>query len=147
MNEDTEILATRITACCFCMLKPSVLVPGAVGVFACVDIPKGTIIFRDSLDYEWVPFEEDDLAKLPPHLQRLSQMFCTQDDGVRYLPSVGFNNLTIDFYLNHSKAPNTKVDDSGEGYMFTALRPIKAGEELTYDYRTVEGIYDPLWDV
>lgn len=43
-------------------------------------------------------------------------------------------------YLNHSCDPNMGIRGR---VRFYALRPIKAGEELTFDYSTTEG--DELW--
>jgi hypothetical protein len=48
-------------------------------------------------------------------------------------------------HINHSCDPNTYVRTlAGQRYVF-ALRPIAAGEEITYDY-CVNGYGDTLWD-
>ncbi|HVV26168.1 MAG TPA: SET domain-containing methyltransferase [Candidatus Saccharimonadales bacterium] len=46
--------------------------------------------------------------------------------------------------INHSCEPNLGVRNNDcNGYDFIALRDIKAGEELTWDYETTE--YEVLW--
>jgi hypothetical protein len=45
----------------------------------------------------------------------------------------------IDDYLNHACAPNLRLD--GERLCFVAVRPIAAGEQLTFNYLTSE------WDM
>ncbi|MEX0651878.1 MAG: SET domain-containing protein [Candidatus Paceibacterota bacterium] len=37
-------------------------------------------------------------------------------------------------YINHSCKPNCEVDTSGKRVFVSAIKRIKAGEELTYDY-------------
>jgi len=54
-------------------------------------------------------------------------------NGVMHIPDHGTNVVRMNCYLNHSTAPNMRTRD---GYVFTALRKIMAGEELTVDYRT-----------
>ena len=43
------------------------------------------------------------------------------------------NLMTVAWYLNDSKKPNVVCDKE---YVFSALRNIKKGEELTVDYST-----------
>ena len=58
----------------------------------------------------------------------------------KYTIQSGFNVHTIPDdvsgkYINHSCFPNTIVNDKNQ---FVALRNIKIGEELTFDYETTE---------
>jgi hypothetical protein len=46
------------------------------------------------------------------------------------------STMGYDDFLNHSCNPNCYIDFNG--IRLTALRPIKAGEELTYNYNTTE---------
>jgi hypothetical protein len=43
----------------------------------------------------------------------------------------------VDDYVNHSCEPNCRVDLTGDAPALRALRPIAAGEEVTYDYSTL----------
>lgn len=47
-------------------------------------------------------------------------------------------------YINHSCSPNCSVYP---GFVVTAVRPIKAGDELTVDYRTMDHVQvgKPCW--
>jgi hypothetical protein len=44
------------------------------------------------------------------------------------------------YYINHSCDPNAGFDDS---FVLRPIRPIKAGEEITFDYATLERVI--LW--
>lgn len=46
-----------------------------------------------------------------------------------------FNDLSIEWYMNHSCEGNVGFNDNGD---FIAIRDIKRGEELTYDYGLAE---------
>ncbi len=45
-------------------------------------------------------------------------------------------------FINHSCAPNCEPDEIGRRVWIFALRNIKAGEELTYDYNLYDGELD-----
>jgi SET domain-containing protein len=47
-------------------------------------------------------------------------------------------------FINHSCAPNCEPDEIGGRVWIFALRNIKAGEELTYDYSLYDGELDDL---
>lgn len=91
------------------------------GVFACEDIPKGACI----VEYTGKPVP--DMTKV-------------RDTG-KYLFDVG-KGKTIDGniksnrarFINHSCAPNCEANGPSGRVFILALRRIKAGEELTYDY-------------
>ena len=110
-------------------LKPSKI--HGVGVFAIMDIPKGTYVFReDDESIVWV--EKESLQFLPTEVKELYDDFCIID-GKRYGCPRHFDALTPSWYLNHSETPNVAAD---KDFRFFALRDIKIGEELTTDYRT-----------
>lgn len=109
-------------------LEPS---PHGVGVFAIVDIPKGTYIFEPD-DTPIVKVSPAELNTLAQPLRRLYHDFCVLRDGVYECP-VSFNQLTPSWYLNNSGDPNVAPD---EELRFYALRDISAGEELTASYET-----------
>ncbi len=45
-------------------------------------------------------------------------------------------------FINHSCDPNCEADEVKGRVTITAIRPIKAGEELTYDYNLYDGELD-----
>jgi hypothetical protein len=108
-----------------------------IGVFAIIDIPKGIEIFsEDQSDFIWLKEKELGLDTLPESIRKLYDDFCVikdQGDYKMYGCPNNFSNLTISWYLNHSKTPNVYCDQE---YNFSTLRDIKAGEELTVNYDT-----------
>lgn len=61
-----------------------------------------------------------------------------------YLFGVGDGRRVIDghgtaMFLNHSCAPNCETEEERGRVWIRALRPIRAGEELTYDYHLYDG--------
>ena len=59
------------------------------------------------------------------------RMFCYYDKDEYLVPSIGLNSMNMAFYMNHSKTPNVEYRKNNE---LVALRKIKAGEELFFDY-------------
>jgi hypothetical protein len=102
-----------------------------VGVIAIRDIPKGTWVFRGE-DERVVWVSRAWVRRLPPALRRLYEDFAMLWDDRLGVPRT-LNMLSVGWYLNHSEIPNVEADDDGR---FHALRRIRAGEELTADYRT-----------
>ena len=106
--------------------------PGkGVGVFAIRDIPEGCNPFvGDDAGSTWVPAATVD-AIADVELRRMYLDFCPLV-GDRYLAPPDFNNMSISWYMNHSDEPNMMSD---ENVNFRVKRLIRAGEELTADYR------------
>jgi SET domain-containing protein len=102
-----------------------------VGVFAIIDIPKGTYVFEPD-DDKLIKVASTEIEGLSEPLRKLYEDFCPLNDGRFECPS-SFNRLTPSWYLNFSENPNLAADLS---LKFYALRDIKAGEELTADYST-----------
>lgn len=104
-----------------------------VGVFAVQNIKKGTYIFpNDKVKIVWV--SNSTFKGLPAGVKRLYRDFCIiKDEGKTYGCPRNFNEMTISWYLNHSKKPTVGCD---KHFDFFALKNIKAGEELTVDYDT-----------
>jgi len=109
-----------------------------IGVFAIVDIPKGTYVFEgDKSKVVWFTEEEIQLSTLPQVVQDIYKDFYIKSigDSKKYgCPDI-FNNMPISWYLNKSKNPNMACDKKKD-YDFYAIDDIKAGDELTVDYST-----------
>lgn len=100
------------------------------GVFSYRAIREGTVLwtFDPSIDWRIQPSE---LAAFPePYRSRLHSYSYADPDGSYVL--CGDNAR----YMNHSDDPN--CDDSGPTFTI-ARRRIRAGEELTCDYRSFDG--------
>jgi hypothetical protein len=118
-------------------MRPSTVDQGGVGVFAVVDIAEGRKV-ADGIQVEdygdLVPWEE--FETYDADVRRKVRDFCIgTPEG--FLPPEGldFNKLSIEWYLNHSCEGNCGFNEEGD---FIAIREIKKGEELTYDYGLAE---------
>ncbi|MBS0250397.1 MAG: SET domain-containing protein [Proteobacteria bacterium] len=110
-----------------------------IGLFAAEDIPKGTVTWRFMERFDRL-LTEDEMESLPEvarcglldhvYLHEASGMFVLCADNARF--------------MNHADHPNTEgVHEPGsiEGYDI-ASRDIRAGEEITCDYRTFDAHVD-----
>lgn len=95
-----------------------------VGIFAGIDIPKGTLVYvRDVLEIELSPMR---FASLEEPLRSVAEKYS-------FIDAHGYYILSWDTakYVNHSCEPNT----ISTGYGFEiAIRDISAGEEITDEY-------------
>jgi len=116
-------------------IRPSAI--HGVGIFAATDIRKGQFVAEGihEGDYErLVPWSE--LADFPEHIQRKIMDFCIgTPEGFIPPDDLDFDRLSLEWFFNHSCDGNLGFNDKGD---FVALRDIKAGEELTYDYGLAE---------
>jgi SET domain-containing protein len=104
-----------------------------VGVFAIRNIKKGAYVFPGD-DDELVWIKKNTLKNVAKRIKRLYEDFCViKEKGKIYGCPKNFNQMTIAWYLNHSKKPNVGCD---RNYNFFTLKNVKAGEELTADYDT-----------
>jgi SET domain-containing protein len=108
-----------------------------IGVFAIIDIPKGTYLFvGDNSEMYWFSVDELNFNSMPKPIQKLYKDFCVYktEDGINKIgcPS-SFNNMPISWFLNNSESPNVICDKE---YNFYTSRKIKKGEELTVNYKT-----------
>jgi SET domain-containing protein len=103
------------------------------GVFALARLPKGTCI----IEYKGRRMSWDEATALPdsdPSNPAHTFLFGL-DDGRVIDPRVGGNAAR---WINHSCDPNCEaVEDGARRIYVEARRAIRAGEELTYDYRLV----------
>ena len=96
-----------------------------LGVFANVDFSAGDIIEL----CPYIVIDDDDLEEI----NRLNDyLFSSPDQVGDYLVVLGFGMM-----YNHDNQPNAEweIDDEDHRFVkFTALRDIKAGEEITQNY-------------
>lgn len=106
------------------VLKPSNI--DGVGVFAAHPITKGTPLKL---------FEDNDTVRIlattdiPDYFKR----YCLELNGELHAPA-NFSRMSVGWYLNHSEEPNV----AHENYQYFALTDIKAHEEITINYATVD---------
>jgi SET domain-containing protein len=102
-----------------------------VGVRAIRAIPAGALVFRgESERVVWR--SRAAVRRMAPAIRALYEDFGMVSGGKIGVPP-SLNMLSVGWYVNHSDRPNVEAGDDGR---FRALRRIRAGEELTADYRT-----------
>lgn len=112
------------------ILKPSKL--GGVGVFCTHGIVKGTrlVLFPDLKPryFSTARMERD------PRLQAFCQVYGV-DVGSGSVVARSFSHMHVGWYLNHSDEPSAHQ----ERFKYFASRDIEANEEITIDYRALDG--------
>ncbi len=111
-------------------LKPSILMKGEVGLFAAAPLKAREVVIEAKAfsDEKLVTWEE--YNKLDSVTKRKIMDFCCGRDEGFYAPK-DLNLISIAWHMNHSCDPNIGFDKS---YNFVAMRNIKKGEELVWDY-------------
>ncbi len=118
------------------LLRPSKI--EGIGCFCDIAIKKGeTVRVWDGKDSEWVPLKK---AHASPHAEFYKRMGIRNEGG--YWAPKDFLVMSAGWYMNHSATPNLQSDDGDRTYY--AVRDIKAGEELTMDYRRMDDRHDNL---
>ena len=116
-------------------LRPSEIC--GIGVFAAKPIQKNRKIANGlaAEDFETLVSWKEGL-KFDIAVRKKIQDFCIGTPRGFIPPeNLDFNRLSIEWYLNHSCAGNVGFDRNGD---FVAIRNIKKGQELTYDYGLAE---------
>lgn len=103
-----------------------------LGVFAKHDMPKGTVLSRFMPPFD-AQFPHELMVSLTPVEQDYLKVYAYRSKFTRLWVLDGDN----DRYMNHSADPNTSMHPDGTSEN-VSLRDIKAGEELTCDYRTFD---------
>lgn len=105
-------------------LYPSKVCPG-VGVFALVDIPRDTCIFKsngaEKVSWDLIPKELESKV-----------MSLTHWDDEGFWLNCDLARVGAEYYINHSHSPNVMYDTS-TGALY-AMRDIQKDEELLHYY-------------
>jgi len=115
----------------YCRIQPSAL--HGVGVFAIRRIPKGINPLEVPIPTELAELTDADVRALPPGIRRMIKQYAANQDGRYVLPTLGFNLVELEYFVNHSTKPNMVFDD--EAGCYRTGRIIARGEELTGDYK------------
>ncbi len=102
------------------------------GVFATTRIRKGTRIIEYTGEH--LPWKE--AMKRPPHkpVDPYHTFFFSLDEGDVIDAAVGGNESR---WINHSCEPNCEATEKNGRIFVRALRTVRRGEELFYDYKIV----------
>jgi hypothetical protein len=103
-----------------------------IGLFAAEDIAQGTVVWRFMEGFDLL-LEPAAIAALPEVAREECLKYAYLHEGLaKYVYCL--DNAR---FFNHSEAPNTRgLYPAGEVHgIDVAVRPIKAGEEITCDYR------------
>lgn len=121
----------------YCRLQRSRI--HGIGIFAIRDIPKGLNPFLPNAGTRWIEFDKGEIEQLHPGVQKMVADFFTYEGSKVWIPEHGLNGMNISFFANTSDKPNLRPrkDKNGINDLYT-IRRIKAGEELTVDYRDYE---------
>lgn len=125
MNDITPIDFLNVTV--KVKLAPSPI--HGVGVFAIRDIPKQTKLFADRSPHPY-RISPGNLGKLFPQVREL---LTQRWPGIVQGKGFAYPDFHIQGYMNHSDDPNY------DAHLDLSLRDIEAGEEITEDYRQIEG--------
>ena len=109
------------------------------GVFAVADLRKGEVL----IEYVGEVIDWDEALRRHPHdpAQPDHTFYFHIEDGRVIDANVGGNAAR---WINHSCAPNCEADEVDGRVFIKALRSIKAGEELFYNYGlTIDERYTP----
>ncbi len=109
------------------------------GVFALQDIAKGEVL----IEYVGEIIDWEEAQRRHPHdPANPNHTFYFQVDADHIIDALYGGNAAR--WINHSGAPNCEAEEDGGRIFIKALRRIRAGEELNYDYGLVlEERYTP----
>ncbi|HEY4509359.1 MAG TPA: SET domain-containing protein [Candidatus Paceibacterota bacterium] len=111
-------------------IKPTKILDGEVGLFSTRAVSKGSVIVEAKYysDIKILPITKFDALDVVTKGKVLG--FCpSTPKGFEVPPDL--NYISNAWYMNHSCEPNVGFND---GYDFIAIKNIKKGEELFWDY-------------
>ena len=111
-------------------IRPSSILPGEIGVFSTCRIVKDEVIvpathFADAQLFVWSVFDRADAVT-----KRKIMGYCPGTAEGFFAPP-DLNYISVAWQINHSCDPNVGFNESDD---FVAMRTIKRGEELCWDY-------------
>ena len=111
-------------------IKPSKFLKREVGVFAAKNLPKDSVVidadhFSDIRFIPWGAFKSYDKVTKAKVMG-----FCPATPEGFYAPK-DLNYMSIAWHMNHTCNPNIGFNNKDD---FVAMRNIKKGEELSWDY-------------
>jgi hypothetical protein len=119
------------------VLKPSLIDKGGIGVFAATDIKKGVKVAEGIHQDDYkniIPWPR--LKQYSKNIQKMVHNFCIgTHEGFIPPEEMDFNKLSVEWYFNHSCSGNLGFNNNGD---FIAIKNIKKGKELSYDYGLAE---------
>jgi hypothetical protein len=116
-------------------LRPSAI--NGIGLFAIKNFLPDELVAEgiSATDLENI-VKWSEITHIDDNIKTMINNFCIgTPDGFIPPPDLDFNNLTPDWFMNHSCDGNVGFNEDGN---FVAIRSIKNGDELTYDYGLAE---------
>jgi len=110
------------------LLKPA---QHGIGVFAVHGIKQGVHLRLSGYEE---PLTTESLMRDKKDVPEIFRQYCI-DRGYQLMCPKDFASIPLEWFLNHSKTPNATRDAD---YRWYASRDIKAGEEITIDYNSLE---------
>lgn len=112
-----------------------------LGLFAKKNFKKGEII----LEFIGKIMHISQFNKLKNKNKKIYDDYSLQIDKEFFLIGTGKDKKIYDDFINHSCNPNSYVYINGNKVLLIALKKIKKGEEITYDYSTT--MYNDPWSI
>jgi SET domain-containing protein len=132
-----RVVLHRLKTHAFCRIQPSKT--NGVGVFAVKDIPANTYPWHSPnhhLTYGTHLYSNEELAELDEPIRKMLYDYNLKSEEGLLLYPHELEVMHITQFLNASKDPNLDFLVKKDG-KFITNREIKAGEELTVDYKKV----------
>ena len=111
-----------------CFLGPSAI--EGIGVFTQTDIRKGALVRLYDSRFD-ISYEKEELTRVPRHFREFLERYTYEHPRD---PEYLVLDCDEGRFMNHCELPNVDLSNPVKG---VAARDIKAGEELTCDYRTL----------
>ena len=115
-----------------------------LGVFADQEIVRGTVVRRGVFGQNVLPFNQYSNV---PNLEKPSMVEYLRNYGGKCACKSHMILFVPGISVNHSTEPNVVLSSTKEGLDLIAIKDIKDGENLRYDYRTFGTAPDWFLDI
>lgn len=115
-------------------IKCSKIIPDEIGLFSVKDFKEGEIIIGEDAYDDAVFYSTEEFTLFNIDIQEKIIAFGVGSPNGFYAPT-DFNLLSAPWFMNHCCDGNVGFDTNAN---FIAIKHIKKGEELCYDYGLVE---------